>query len=97
MLLKRRTPYTKEPLDLARPIAYRKGVTLAEIETFLLEVGAPSEQVPDMARQLDNRARQMAEKKRQTYDEALAYLVGLMKQGWAAQERAKRANGENPR
>jgi len=40
-----------------------------------------------MARQLDKRARQLAEQKRRTYDDALAHLLGTMKQGWAAKEK----------
>jgi len=42
-----------------------------------------------MAAQLDKRARQLAEQKQKTYDESLAHLLNLMKQGWAAQEAAK--------
>ena len=40
-----------------------------------------------MASQLDKRARQLAEQKDRTYEEALAHLLGLMKQGWAAKEK----------
>lgn len=38
-----------------------------------------------MAAQLDKRARQLAELKGRSYDEALAHLLGLLRQGWAAQ------------
>ena len=38
-----------------------------------------------MAAQLDKRARQLAEQNGRTYEEALAHLLALMKQGWAAQ------------
>jgi hypothetical protein len=37
-----------------------------------------------MAAQLDKRAKQLAEQKDRTYDEALQHLLALMKQGWAA-------------
>jgi hypothetical protein len=42
-----------------------------------------------MAEQLDKRARQLAEQKGRSYEDALAHLLSLMKQGWAAQERGK--------
>jgi hypothetical protein len=41
----------------------------------------------EMAAQLDKRARQLAEQKQRTYDEALTHLLELMRQGWAAKER----------
>jgi len=37
-----------------------------------------------MAAQLDKRARQLAEQKNRSYEEALAHVLGLMRQGWAA-------------
>jgi hypothetical protein len=36
---------------------------------------------------LDKRARQLAEQKGKTYEESMAHLLALMKQGWAAQEK----------
>jgi hypothetical protein len=38
-----------------------------------------------MAAQLDKRARQLAEQKGRSYDDALRHLLNLMKQGWSAQ------------
>ena len=40
-----------------------------------------------MAVQLDKRARQLAEEKNRTYEDALAHLLNLMRQGWAAKEK----------
>ena len=40
-----------------------------------------------MAAQLDKRARQLAGQKGRSYEEALAHLIQLMKQGWAAKEK----------
>jgi hypothetical protein len=37
-----------------------------------------------MANQLDKRARQLAEQKAKSYEEAMTHLLNLMKQGWAA-------------
>lgn len=37
--------------------------------------------------QLDKRAQQLAAQKGRTYEEALAHLLSLMKQGWAAKEK----------
>jgi hypothetical protein len=40
-----------------------------------------------MAAQLDKRARQLADQKHRSYEDAIAHLLGLMRQGWAAQEK----------
>ncbi len=40
-----------------------------------------------MAAQLDKRARQLSALKGRTYEQALAHLLGLLRQGWAAKER----------
>ncbi|MSR64621.1 MAG: NUDIX hydrolase [Verrucomicrobiae bacterium] len=66
-------------------------MTLAEIENFLRGLGAPKEQIGDMARQLDKRARQMVDEQQKSYEESLAYLISLMKQGWAAQSKSEDA------
>ena len=60
---------------------------LMNLVTVLVELGCPAAKAPEMAGQLDKRAQQLAERKDRTYDEALAHLLGLMKQGWAAKER----------
>ena len=53
----------------------------------LVALGCPAEKSTAMAAQLDKRARQLAEQKGRSYDEALAHLLALMKQGWAAQNK----------
>jgi hypothetical protein len=50
----------------------------------LESVGCPCEKSAEMAAQLDKRARQLAEQKGRSYEEALKHLLGLMAQGWAA-------------
>jgi len=52
-----------------------------------MSMGCPSGKSPEMARQLDKRARQLARQRGKTYDEAMAHLLNLMRQGWAARER----------
>ena len=42
-----------------------------------------------MAVQLDKRARQLAARKHRSYEDALAHLLALMRQGWAAQQRGQ--------
>ena len=79
-------------LDASGAIRYRRCVTLPEIETFIRSLGAPSDQAPDMARQLDKRARQLASERGQPYEESLAHLIALMKQGWAGQAKTQRAS-----
>jgi len=56
----------------------------SELATLLVALGCPREKSVEMAAQLDKRARQLAEQKGRSYDEALAHLLNLMRQGWAA-------------
>ncbi len=56
-----------------------------ELAAVLVALGCPQEKSEEMATQLDRRARQLAEQKGRSYDETLAHLLNLMKQGWAAQ------------
>ena len=55
-----------------------------ELAKVLVTLGCPAEQSGEMAAQLDKRARQLAAQKGRSYEEALAHLLELMKQGWAA-------------
>ena len=58
-----------------------------ELASLLVKLGCPHEKSAEMAAQLDKRARQLAEQKGRSYDEAVSHLLGLMKQGWAAKEK----------
>jgi hypothetical protein len=58
-----------------------------QLAQALVALGCPAENSVEMAAQLDKRARQLATAKGRTYEEALAHLLGLMRQGWAAQEK----------
>jgi hypothetical protein len=60
---------------------------LDQLASVLVALGCPKEKSVAMASQLDKRARQLAEIKGRTYDEALQHLIGLMRQGWAAKEK----------
>ncbi|HUR47337.1 MAG TPA: hypothetical protein VMZ27_15755 [Candidatus Saccharimonadales bacterium] len=57
-----------------------------EIAPVLSAMGCPKDKVLEMAAQLDKRARQLSQQKGKTYEEAMAHLLSLMKQGWAAKE-----------
>ena len=59
----------------------------SELATVLTALGCPKERSAEMASQLDKRARQLAEEKERSYDEALEHLLKLMAQGWAAKEK----------
>jgi hypothetical protein len=59
-------------------------MTVSELAQVLVVLGCPPEKSETMAAQLDKRARQLAEQKGRTYDEALTHLLELMRQGWAA-------------
>ena len=63
---------------------------LDSLAQALTALGCPAEKAGAMAAQLDKRARQLAERKGRSYDAALAHLLGLMQQGWAAQDKAGR-------
>jgi hypothetical protein len=58
---------------------------LRELAAVLVALGCPQDKATEMAAQLDKRARQLAERKDRSYEDALAHLLGLMRQGWAAQ------------
>jgi hypothetical protein len=60
---------------------------LEQLAAALVALGCPAEKSREMAAQLDKRARQLAEQKGRSYGEALAHLLGLMKQGWASPQR----------
>lgn len=59
---------------------------IPELAKVLTALGCPPEKSAEMATQLDKRAKQLAEQKGRSYDEALQHLLALMKQGWAAQQ-----------
>jgi hypothetical protein len=60
---------------------------LAQLAAALKALGCPAGKAGEMAAQLDKRARQLSAQTGRSYEEALGHLLGLMKQGWAAQER----------
>jgi len=61
----------------------------SELTSVLVALGCPEEKSADMAAQLDKRARQLAQAKNRSYEDALAHLLGLMRQGWAAKEKGR--------
>jgi hypothetical protein len=60
---------------------------LDNLASVLTLLGCPKEKSLEMAAQLDKRARQLSQQKGKTYEEAMAHLLALMKQGWAAKEK----------
>jgi hypothetical protein len=62
-------------------------MTNEELTSILVALGCPVEKSSEMAAQLDKRARQLATQKQTSYDDALAHLLSLMKQGWSAKQR----------
>ena len=58
----------------------------SELENRLIKLGCPREKSGVMASQLDRRAQQLAQSKGRPYEEALGYLLELMRQGWAARQ-----------
>jgi hypothetical protein len=62
-------------------------VEIPELAKTLAALGCPAEKSAEMAAQLDRRARQLAEQKGRSYEEALQHLLVLMRQGWSAKEK----------
>ena len=62
-------------------------VDLNQLAAALVALGCPPGKSLEMAAQLDKRARQLSAEKNKTYDEAMAHLLNLMRQGWAAKEK----------
>ena len=60
---------------------------ISELAAVLVKLGCPPEKSLEMAAQMDKRARQLAEQKNRTYEEALSHLLSLMRQGWAAKQK----------
>ena len=58
---------------------------LEQIAQILKQLGCPPHKTDEMAQMLDKRARQLAEGKGRSYEEAMAHLISLMQKGWAAQ------------
>ena len=57
---------------------------IPQLAQILVALGCPAEKSTEMAAQLDKRAKQLAEQKGRTYEEALQHLLTLMRQGWSA-------------
>jgi hypothetical protein len=60
---------------------------ISELAKRLTALGCPPEKSAGMAVQLDKRARQLAEQKGRSHDDALQHLLNLMRQGWSAKEK----------
>ncbi|HZL13728.1 MAG TPA: hypothetical protein VFC85_06245 [Verrucomicrobiae bacterium] len=61
---------------------------ILELAKVLVALGCPQNKSAEMAAQLDKRAKQLAEQKGRTYEEALRHLLTLMRQGWSAQSKS---------
>ena len=61
-------------------------MTIDEVAQLLEKLGCPPEKSGAMASQLDKRARMDADRKQISYEASLEHLIGLMAQGWAAQD-----------
>ena len=57
-----------------------------ELASMLVRLGCPDSKSVEMALMLEKRARQLADQKGKTFDEALAHLLSLMRQGWNARD-----------
>ncbi len=62
-------------------------VAPSELAPLLVALGCPETKATEMASQLDKRAQQLSAERSESYEQSLAYLIGLMKQGWAAREK----------
>lgn len=71
-------------------------VPVEEIAGALVELGCPADRSPQMAAQLDKRARQLAGERAWTYEQSLAHLLRLMAGGWAAPGATGRSPADFP-
>ncbi len=62
-------------------------MNISDLSALLVSLGCPADKSTEMAAQLDKRARQLAEHKDRSYEDALAHLLNLMRQGWSAKEK----------
>ena len=60
---------------------------MTDLAAVLVSMGCPENKSEEMAAQLEKRARQLSEQTGRSYEEAMAHLLKLMQQGWAAKER----------
>lgn len=58
-----------------------------DLAAVLVKLGCPPEKSREMAAQLEKRAGQLSAQTGKTYEDAMAHLLNLMKQGWAAKEK----------
>ncbi len=66
---------------------FARSMTTEQLSVILRQFGCPEARVSEMASQLDKRATQLAQAQGRSYEESLAHLLNLMKQGWSAKER----------
>ncbi len=62
-------------------------LAVAEIAQLLVRAGCPPDKSGEMATMLAKRAKQLAQQKGRSDEEALAHLLALMRQGWAAKQK----------
>lgn len=60
---------------------------VTELSELLRQMGCPADKTAGMAAQLDKRADQLAAKKGCSKIEAMAHLLKLMREGWAAKDK----------
>lgn len=58
-----------------------------ELVAFLGSLNIPAENVEGVALQMKKRAEQLMAKRGQSQEEALQYLIGLLKQGWTSRQK----------
>ena len=66
---------------------FARSMTIEQLSVILGQIGCPETRVSEMASQLDKRATQLSQTQGRSYEESLAHLLDLMKQGWSAKER----------
>lgn len=59
------------------------------LASALIQMGCPAEKSNEMAAQLIRRASQLAKTTGRAETEAMRHLLGLMRQGWAAQNKER--------
>lgn len=60
-----------------------------QLASTLIQIGCPAHKSNEMAAQLIRRASQLAKTTGRAETEAMRHLLGLMRQGWAAQNKRR--------
>lgn len=78
---------TNKKFAMPEPKSRSQPFPVDQLASVLAQMGCPASKSKEMAAQLIRRAAQLAKTTGRAETEAMRHLLGLMRQGWAAQNR----------